>query len=251
MSKGRALLGTSAILVLLGLGVLSAPAFGKARISDPAPRNTNDDNQTDCTGAGGSGGVRLPLGAVATTVKIMDNDSVGCIQIAVFDQATRVGDVMQQVDNVGTAREVTFSDVPIPASCRDGRRCTIHMRQLLVADAGACPPATGLGTGALGNRYSCADFRVAQPDLDAGGDAAPQPEVDASTPGVDSGFVPLPPPSSGDGGVVRVAGLDPSSAESESCAVTTPGDPRVGLGAASGVALATLGLVLAARRRRK
>jgi hypothetical protein len=181
----------------------------------------------------------------------MDNDSVGCIQIAVFDQGTRVGDVMQQVDNVGTAREVTFSDVPIPASCRDGRRCTIHMRQLLVADAGACPPATGLGTGALGNRYSCADFRVAQPDLDAGGDTALPPESDGSTPGVDSGFVPLPPPSSGDGGVVRVAGLDPSNAESESCAVVAPGDPRVGLGAVSGLGLATLGLVLAARRRRR
>ncbi len=245
--------GVSAVILVASI---QGVAYAAARLNEPPARATpaGNDNQVDCNGTGTMGVRGLPVGATAMAVRVNDVDSFGCIQIAVFDGTSRLGNIVQQVDNNATTREVTFADVPIPVGCRGGKTCTIHMRQLLVADAGACPAAVdALGTGALGNRYSCGDFRVQQPALpDAAVPDSATPESDSgpATPGVDSSFTPIPEPT-GEGGTVRVSGLNPSDAESEGCSVSNVGAHGTVFGTLGAVGAAVAGLVMMLRRRRR
>jgi len=245
--------GVSAVLVLASLpGV----AFAGARLADPPARNTpaGNENTTDCNGTGTMNVKTLPEGATAMQVRITDVDNFGCFQVAIFDGTSRLGNIVQQVDNNATSRDVTFADVPIPGSCRNGKTCTVHTRQLLVADAGACPADTAsLGTGALGNRYSCGDFRVAQPaapDASRPDSATPTDPDSGAPPGPTAPpFNPLPEPV-GEAGTVQVSGLSPSDAQSEGCSVSTLGAHGTVFGTAGALGLAVAGAAIVARRRR-
>lgn len=249
MRRSSRFFARAGVTALAVLAVAQGAAFAKARLTEP-PARTNpagDDVQTDCNGTGTMNVRNLSEGATAMQIKVNDVDSFGCIQVAFFDGTTLVGDVQQQVDNNPAQREVTFANVPIPPTCRTGKTCTVHMRQLLAADAGACPGTPMLGNGALGNRYSCGDFRVQQaPPPDANvPDAAPPPADGAPPP---DPFVPIPEPV-GDSGVVKVSGLAPGDAEAEGCAVGVVGQGGF-FGAGGALVAGIAGLVLVARRRR-
>ena len=256
MGLSRALSVGLGLVVLGSFALSQSSAFAKAKLEDPPPqgsRATGDDVAVDCDGTNGNASKTFPEGATAITVRVSDVDSFGCIQIAVFDGTTRLGTIAQMVDNQPTARTVDFPGVAIPPGCRTGKRCTIHMRQLLTADAGACPAGDALGNGALGNRYSCGDFRVAQPAVpDAA--APPDPVADSSTPapnpGQDSGFTPIPVPEGTGGG--KVSGLNPKDAESEGCSVGNVGAQTTVWGTATAFAgiVAMVGLGLRRRRNR-
>ena len=265
MRTKRAISAGTGLAVTLGVVMFAGLAQGRARLDDPPPRAMLDNVTTDCTGVGAGTPKTFPEGATAITVRVADSagdGSLGCFQIAIFDGTTRLDGIYQVTDDQ-VAAAVRFIDVPnvaIPNGCRNGKTCTVHLRQLQNVAAGCQAGATALGTGATATYFSCGDFRVRQPPVP---DAAPPVVVDAAKPPtptpdsssppaaeVDSGFTPIPVPE-GEGGVVRVSGLSPGDAESEGCSVSQLGAQTTVWGGSSAAAVALAGFVLANRRRRR
>lgn len=264
MGKKRAFSVGLGLAISFGVSTLTGLAHAKAQLNSPTPRVANDSITTTCDGSGAGTPQSFVEGATALTVKVSDgvNDmSVGCFQVVIFNGTTQVGSIFQATDDQAAvaARTVDVANVTIPTGCRGGNTCTVHMRQLVNAAAG-CPTApAALGTGATATFYSCGDFRVRQPqpppDASTPVDAAvPPPQGDSSTPPPsptnDSGFTPIPVPE-GDGGVVRVSGLNPDDATSEGCAIANVGAQSTVWGATGVGAMAVAGLVLGLRRRRR
>ncbi|HRG97974.1 MAG TPA: hypothetical protein PLR99_17095 [Polyangiaceae bacterium] len=251
--RTRAMTHFAAVAAVV-LAWLPRASLAKVRVMEPPSRSATDSLNANppCGGVAAGGAKAYPEGTTTVNVSFADgagDTSLGCFQVVMLNAAgAQLGGVFQVTDDQATAARVISAPLAVPQACRGGATCTVAVRQLVNVAAGCPSPAPAQpGTGATATFYSCGDFSVMQPEPpDAAPpppapDAAPPPPAPSGAPGV----IPLPEEDAG----VRISGLRPEDAESNSCAAgPRPAGP-------AGVAIAGLGLALAAalaaRRRRR
>ncbi|HQY63444.1 MAG TPA: hypothetical protein PK141_18720 [Polyangiaceae bacterium] len=251
--RTRAMIVLAAV-VLASFASLPGAALAKVRVTEPPSRSASDSLNANppCGGVASAGAKAYPEGTTTLNVSFADgagDTSLGCFQAVILNAAgAQLGGVFQVADDQATAARTISAPLAVPQACRGGATCTVAVRQLVNVAAG-CPNPTPSepGTGANATFYSCGDFTITQP---APRDAAPPPlpVPDAGppspTPSTAPTVIPLPEEDAG----VRISGLRPEDAESNSCAA----NPRAaGWVSPVGVAGVALALALVARRRRR
>ncbi len=240
------------LLTVLALALAPRLAAAKVRVLEPPSRSASDSLAANppCGGVPAGSPKVYARGTTTIPVAIADgagDTSLGCFQVVILNAAgAQLGAVLQAVDDVPTTARTVNVPAQIPGACLGGATCTVHVRQLVNPAAGCVTPAPPQpGAGATATYYSCGDFTVEQPPAVVDASVPDSASPDAAAPPTPTG-APAPIPLPEDDAGVRISGLDPGSAETNSCSASRAS----GAGATSPAALALVVVAGALVRRR-